>query len=1014
MFPYRLFFDSPYYLLLLGLLPLLWLWGRRSLVSISTRRAGLALALRGLLFVLLVMALAEAQLVRTSDRLTVFYLVDRSLSVGADKTAAAIAYINRSTNEQRDRQNADRAGVIVFGRNAAIESPPVDSDMRLPARFESTIDGEATDLAAALRLAQAAFPPDAAKRVVIVTDGNQNVGDALAEASSLAAAGIGIDVVPLERGNRPEVAVEKVVLPADVRQGAPFEARVVLNTTIPQSDGAPISGRLRVSRVVGDSSQLLVDESATLAAGKQVFTFNEKIDSPDFYTYTARFSADDPAADLQAENNEASAFTHVRGQGRVLLIEDWAKPGQFDAFVARLGRANLEVVVQPSDRLFANLAELQRFDVVILADVARTSGDATQKVTEFSDDQIDMLVRNTQQLGAGLVMLGGPDSFGAGAWTNTALERAMPVDFQIKNAKVVPIGALALVLDSSGSMTGDKLAMSKAAAVAAVNVLGREDQVGVVSFDSAAHWIVPMQRVAAGEGVAKRIRQLSAGGGTNMQPGMIQGYRALLGAEAAAKHMILLTDGETEGSDFARLAADARKGRITTSCVAIGKSAAIPLLNQIARAGGGKFYAVDNPRMIPRIFMKEAMRVARPLVYENAEGVVPQVMFDHEILQGIEKQLPPITGYVMTTPKDNPLVEIPLQSPNPAGQTNSILACWQYGLGRSVALTTDVGQRWAKSWADWSGYDKLASQLVRWAMRPTDDDAALGVFAEARDRTIHVTVTALDKEARFANFLNLSGAAIGPDGEPIDLQLAQTAPGRYVGAFPAERSGTYLMSISPGPGRAAVRAGVNVPYSAEFKTGGTNMALVRSLADLAPQGGKSGAIIAEPSDAPRMDEALRTNVFRRGLLPASSRQHVWHVLVFAVGCLFLVDVFNRRVLIRFGWVKAAAGRLQERFAARKSTESPIDSIERLRSRKSQVNEQLDSLRHAARFQAETTPAEDGALQTTLIEASNEPDKESPAAENLSPRADEEDYTSRLLKAKQRVWQDRRSPDRGTP
>ncbi len=413
MLAYRLFFDSPYYLLLLGLLPLLWLWGRRRLTVLSPVRARLALAMRGLLFLLLVMALAEAQLVRTSDRLTVFYLVDRSLSVGAEKTAAAIEYINRSTDQQRDRRKADRAGVIVFGRTAAIDSPPVDSDLRLPARFESTIDGEATDLAAALRLARAAFPSDSAKRVVIITDGNQNVGDAWAEASSLSAAGIGIDVVPLECEERPEVAVEKVVLPADVRQGAPFEARVVLNGGMPQAGDVPVAGRLRVSRTVGDTSQLLVDQKATLTGGKQVFSFSEKLDSPDFYTYTARFLPDDPAADARAENNEASAFTHVRGQGRVLLIEDWARPGQFDAFVARLQRANLEVVVQPSDRLFGNLAELQRFDVVILADVARTSGDATQKITEFSDDQIDMLVRNTQQLGAGLVMLGGPDSFGA-------------------------------------------------------------------------------------------------------------------------------------------------------------------------------------------------------------------------------------------------------------------------------------------------------------------------------------------------------------------------------------------------------------------------------------------------------------------------------------------------------------------------------------------------------------------------------------------------------------------------
>ncbi len=137
-----------------------------------------------------------------------------------------------------------------------------------------------------------------------------------------------------------------------------------------------------------------------------------------------------------------------------------------------LRRQNLEVVVQPSNRLFSNLAELQRYDLVVLADVARTTGVDAERLATFSDDQIEMLVQNTQHMGSGLLMLGGPDSFGAGGWTNTALEKAMPVDFQVKNAKVVPSGALMLVLDSSGSMSGDKLELSKAAAMAAVKILG--------------------------------------------------------------------------------------------------------------------------------------------------------------------------------------------------------------------------------------------------------------------------------------------------------------------------------------------------------------------------------------------------------------------------------------------------------------------------------------------------------------------------------------------------------------
>ena len=121
----------------------------------------------------------------------------------------------------------------------------------------------------------------------------------------------------------------------------------------------------------------------------------------------------------------------------MLLIEDWENPREFDFLVQRLGEKNIEVEVMPSDRLFTSLAELQGYDCVVLANVPRASGGESDKkeATNFSDEQIEMLVRNTEQFGCGLVMIGGPNSFGAGGWTNTELEKAMPVDFQIKNAQ---------------------------------------------------------------------------------------------------------------------------------------------------------------------------------------------------------------------------------------------------------------------------------------------------------------------------------------------------------------------------------------------------------------------------------------------------------------------------------------------------------------------------------------------------------------------------------------------------
>jgi Mg-chelatase subunit ChlD len=1009
MLDYRLAFDHPLYLVLLGIVPLLWLIGHRSLAGLGTWRSRLALVVRSLLVVLVVFALAGIQLVRTSRRMAVLYVVDRSLSVPADKTESLVQYINRSAAEYLDPGRQDRSGVIVFGREAVVESPPLEGRAHLPARFESGVDAEATNLAAALRLAQALFPADAAKRVVVISDGNQNVGDAYSQAKRLAELGIGIDVLPIARGGSREVAVEKIVLPSDIRQGTPFEARVVLSSSSTDANQQPITGHLRISRAAGGQTQTLADRQVTLARDKQVFSFQEEIITPDFYTYSARFVPDDPAADTFAENNEATAFTHVRGRGQVLFIEDWMKAGQYAELVDLLGRQNLEVTVQQSNRLFASLAELQRYDLVVLADVPRTSGDAADQLSQFSDEQIEMLARNTQHFGGGLLMLGGPDSFGAGGWTNTALEKAMPVDFQVKNAKVMPSGALMLVIDSSGSMSGEKLELSKAAAIAALKVLGSEDFIGVVSFDSAAHWIVPMTRVRSRDAIARRIARIDSGGGTDMEPGMAQGYRALRDVEAAVKHMIVLTDGQTNGGHFTTMATMHRNQKITTSCVAVGQDAAVQLLNQIARAGGGKYYLVDNPHTIPRIFMKEAMRVARPVIYEDEAGIGVQRVASHEILDGIDGPFPPITGFVMTNPKDSPLVEIPLLSAKPSGGVNSLLASWQYGLGRAVAFTTDAGQRWTTTWPDWPGYEKLFTQMVRWTMRPTDRQGSLNVFAEVQDDAIQVVVTALDKDDQFLNFLNLTGTLVGPRMQPIDLPLKQTSPGRYVGRAPVNQSGSYFLSVSAGPGQAPVRAGVNVPYSAEFKDRQSNPRLLRSLAELTPRGGRPGLVLREPQNPHQLDAALATNIFRHDLARATSRQDSWHLLALVAGCLFLFDVFNRRVIVNFAWAGAIARRLGGSFSRRAPVE--VDkSLARLQARKSQVDRQLDDRRAAARFEPEVVSAADLADEALPIDGEPRTREPARAAATLVPQPEEDQYTARLLKAKQRVWKNLRGPN----
>ena len=988
-------FDRPWYLLLLALAPLLWWLGRNSLTGLGAFRRVVVYGLRTAVLLLLVLALAELQWVRQSHRLTVIYLLDQSLSIDVAQRQAMIRYVNTAVERHRDGE--DRAGVIVFGRDASVEIPPFHEDVRIEDRIASLLDPEYTNLAGAIKLAQASFPEGSSKRIVIVSDGNQNLGDALQQARAAAAAGVGIDVVPVSFESSGEVAVERVVLPQDVRKGTPFDLRVVLNNAGP-ADSAPVKGRLIVSERTDDQPTVLSDQPIELPPGKRVFTLREQIDQPNFYNYEARFVPDDPAQDRLSQNNRATANTHVRGSGQVLLIEDYEHEGEHTHLVARLRSENLEVTIRPSNQLFASLTELQPYDTVVLANVPRE---------HFTDEQVTMLVTNTHDMGAGLIMLGGPSSFGAGGWAETELEVAMPVDFEIKNLKVAPSGALMLVIDCSGSMTGDKLEMSIAAAIAAVKVLGERDQVGVVRFESDAQTVVPMQRVGTRRAIIQQISRLAGGGGTNMMPGMIEGYRGLNKAESSIRHMIVLTDGQTAGSGYEDIAADNFKRGITTTGVAVGADAAATLLESISRAGGGKCYVVHDPKAIPRIFMKEARRVARPLIHENAAGFKPHAQGGHSILNGIGDSLPPLTGFVMTTIKQNPLVELSIRSPEPDMADNTaILATWTYGLGKTAAWTTDVGARWAGNWDQWENYDKLFGQLVRWSMRPAGEDSRYVISTDVSDGKVNVVVTATNPDDDFVNFLDVAGAVVAPDMKRQSLKLEQTAPGRYAGSFNVLEAGSYFVVLGSGAGQPAIRTGVNVPYSPEFRDRGTNDALLVQMAQLHADDAPSGVVIRDAGGFAAPEKLLATNSFRHDLPDARSASDIWPPILWLAGLVFLGDVFVRRVQVSMSWLPVAAKKLRDRMLGRQKVDAPVH-LDRLRSRKQAVTESLAARRASTTYEPPASaPAE------LPIEGSNAtaPVVERPQVKPVAePAAAPEDYTSRLLKAKKRVWEDRDKP-----
>jgi hypothetical protein len=474
--------------------------------------------------------------------------------------------------------------------------------------------------------------------------------------------------------------------------------------------------------------------------------------------------------------------------------------------------------------------------------------------------------------------------------------------------------------------------------------------------------------------------------------------------------MIIISDGDPTPPNAGTIRALTQQ-QVKVTTVAVGSHGVLgsQTMRDIARQTGGKYYEVKNANALPKIYQREARRVAMPLVYERPD-MTPIIMSpEHEILRGVEGGgVPPVDGYVLTTVKQNPLVEVILRAPNPAKEENTtLLAAWTYGAGKSVVMTTDAGKRWASGWTQWEGYDKLFSQMVRWAMRPTGDTGDFTVATDVRDGRTEVVVTAMGEDEGFLNNQSMSAQAVTPDMKTVEIPIEQVAPGRYVGSFPSEMAGSYLIMVNPGQGKAQLRTGVNVGYSAEYRDNETNTSLLRSLAKI-PAGDKPeniGEFTEEGLAAVALAERLAENPFRRDLPPAIMNQSIWPWLIVFGSVLFWSDVFVRRVQVNFDWLFVALGQAWDYIRGREREAVVPETMSRLRSRKQEIDQQIEGRRTTARFTITDPTVAEGPPPVAGLAEPDKPQRATPAEEKpeIPPG---ESYTERLLKAKKQVWQDR--------
>lgn len=847
-------FAFPEYLLLLTLIPLAIYLGLR-LRSLNTWRKGTAITLRSIILAAMVLAPAGMEIVKTSNRLAVFFLLDHSNSVPEDLRLSAAQAVRNAA--EAHMESTDEAGVIVFGENASIElSIAPTLGMR---DIKSFVGGEATDLAAAIRLATAAFPQGYMRRMVVFSDGNETRGSALEEIKAARAAGIEVDTVPLQLPAGSDVRLREVRTPGRVDANEPFPLQVVVHAD------AESEAELTLYQRAGAQRQQMPPQKVHLRKGENVFQVQQDLQTAGVYEYEARLDA---PGDTVQQNNVGRGYCIVQGPSKVLYVEA-------DKASTRLGPAlreeGLQVEEMTPESLPANLAFYQAYDAMVFSNVSALQlGAENMKVIEAA----------VRDLGIGLVMIGGPDAFGAGGFLDTPIEKALPVSMDVKQRKILPRGALGLILHTCEIPEGNVWA--REIALSALNVLASQDLMGGWGYTYQGGGdteLFPLQPVGDKAALRDAVIHSSEiiGDMPDVTATMRMAYQSLAKADAAVKRIVMISDGDPAAppSSLLKEIADA-KISVSTVCIAPHSGSDRGMLEDVANSTGGQYYFVNSADNLPQIFAKEAAVVRRGIL--NEVEFTPAVHAPSEVLQGVvDGAIPVLRGYVITTAKD--AATVPLVS----GEGDPVLAHWRYGLGKAVAFTSDVTPRWAGNWLAWERFSRYWVQAVRFAMREAPH-SPFQVDTRVVEGRGHVRIDAVDAAGKFVNFLSPAGVATGPDLAPVPLNFTQTGPGIYEADFAAESPGTYFTNVSytaPGGESGALSSGLSVNYAREYEYTKTNAPFLESLAAAGAGQVFSGEF----------------NPFEHTLKASATVTPLWPYLLALAVALLPIEIFVRRVML---------------------------------------------------------------------------------------------------------------------
>ncbi len=827
------------------------------------------LVIRGVVMLCVLLALMGLKISMGRSQNATVFLVDISGS-NEENLEVAEKYL-KETIENMPEGNS--YGIVTFGKEALAEQ--FVTDEKYFGGLMTSPDTTATDFEEAFSKALTMIPADMSGRLVVLTDGKETRGDIHRMAHALTAGQVPLYTILYENLAQDDAYVDSVKLPSYLHPGDKYAINVVVESNY--ATDAVIT--------VYNGSTAVSGNQVRLNKGSNHFVFSgqvaEDAESNSMENLRVVVNAE---GDNCKENDYYSAYCVVESAPKILIIS--GRNTNTSAFTSILNAAGCDYSVISALNAPQDIDAMLSYKSIVLVDTY---------IDDLPIGFLENLETYVKDYGCGFVCCGGEESYALGGYRDTVLETVLPVDMELRNMNEIPSMAMVMVIDRSGSMSSPaggsnatNLDVAIKAATVAVDNLRDSDYVGILTFDDGFSWQVELVQANDRQAIKDKIEDIAEGGGTTIKPALEEAYKVLADADVSVKHVVLLTDGMGETTNFNDVISQYQDGGITLSTVAVGQGSDTKLLERLATQCSGRYYYSDLATDIPKIFAREVFLGGDSFI-QNGEFTL-SVRTGHELTTGLFTEgWPILRGYIASSPKmaSNTIIAT-------GEKDDPILTVWQYGLGRTVAWNSMVTGEWDGMFAGHEDYVQLWKRVL---------DYSTGNADMGQDKVNIVTVsenTEITYEAlSYTDTSEVVATIIAPDGTISEVKLPASAPGKFEVAIPTEQTGVYHFNIrrmEEGAVQSFMTTAASVQFSDEYKFDVSTASYLQFVESY-------GNIITEEDD-----------IWSEKIAQKKGKRSIANILICLAIGVFLFDVAFRRFQYEPKW----------KFAHRKNKKSEND------------------------------------------------------------------------------------------